>query len=290
MSGIPVAADKRFRRAHVAPTRRAGLSRFAVARHVVAALLATLALYEVVSTIVRTNMLAVRYVSVDGNERMSTGAILGVLDDIRGAGILTVDLEACRARLKRSPWIAEARVHRVLPSTIRVEVEERDPIGVGRIGDQLFLVDETGTIIDEFGPGHASLDLPVIDGLTAGPRDAATLVDPARAALAARLLRSLKSVPQISRRVSQIDVADVRDAAVILDGDPAILRLGHERFAERVQLYVDAAERLRESVVDIDSVDLRFGRNVYVRPRPGRARETLAQGAPATRRARPAGE
>jgi len=50
------------------------------------------------------------------------------------------------------------------------------------------------------------------------------------------------------------------------------------------------AEALRDRVDDIDYVDLRFGEHVYVRPRAGGARNTLAQGRPAPRRARPAGE
>jgi hypothetical protein len=55
-------------------------------------------------------------------------------------------------------------------------------------------------------------------------------------------------------------------------------------------LYVDAAERLRDRVDDIDYVDLRFGEHVYVRPRVGRPSGTLAQGPPAPRRPKPVGE
>lgn len=291
MSGVSVASDKRFRRAHIPPARRANrLSKAAWARHVVAIVLAVWALYQVATLVLTTDALAVRHISIDGNERMSRGEIVGVLDGLRGTNILTIDLEGWRARLKRSPWVADARVRRIFPATVRVVVEERAPIGLGRIGDQVFLVDHTGTIIDEFGPGYAMLDLPIIDGLAAGTRAGTTLVDPARAALASRLLQSLGRTPHLVKRVSQIDVTDVRDAAVILDGDPAVLRLGHERFGERLQLYVDAAETLRDRVNDIDYVDLRFGEHVYVRPRAHVAKNTQAQGGPATRRAKPAGE
>jgi len=171
-----------------------------------------------------------------------------------------------------------------------VVVQEREPIGISRIGDQLFLIDRTGTIIDEFGPVYAKLDLPIIDGLNAGQRDGAAQVDPARAALADRLLISLERTPQLVRRLSQVDVSDARDAAVLLDGDPVVIRLGYEQFAERLQSYVDVAETLRGRVGDIDYVDLRFGEHVYVRPRAGSAKNTLAQSGPAPRRSRPAGE
>lgn len=291
MSGVSVASDKRFRRAHLAPTRRARAAwRGVWIRHVVAVVLALVAAYQLAETVLTTGALAVRHVSIDGNTRVSRGEILAVLDGVQGTNILTLDLEAWRARLKRSPWVADATVRRIFPATVRVVLEEREPIGLGRIGDQVFLVDRTGTIIDEFGPGYATLDLPVIDGLAAGARGGTTLVDPSRAALAGRLLQALARSPHLAERVSQIDVTDVRDAAVILEGDTAVLRLGHERFGERLQLYVDAADTLRSRVEDIDYVDLRFGEHVYVRPRPRGTRSPLAQEGPASRRARPAGE
>ena len=246
---VSVASDKRFRRAHVAPARRGTrASRMAVLRLVLVVVAVVAGLYQAAGLVLTTGALSVRHISIDGNTRMSRGEIAAVLEGLDGANILTVDLEAWRQRLRRSPWVADARVRRIFPSTIRVVVEEREPIGIGRLGDQLFLVDRTGTIIDEFGPGYAALDLPVIDGLSAGTRGGTTLVDPIRAALAGRLLRSLERSPHLVKRISQIDVADPRDAAVILDGDAAVVRLGHELFAERLQSYVDVAEALRDSV------------------------------------------
>jgi cell division septal protein FtsQ len=288
---VPVASDKRFRRAHVAPTRRGGRgSKVALVRHVVAAALALTGLYIVVAAVWTSPFFTVRDVRVDGNLRMTDEDVLDALDGMRGTHILTTDIEGWRARLKRSPWVADARVRRVLPSTVRVIVEEREPIGLARLGDALYLVDHTGTIIDAFGPDYSMLDLPVIDGLDAGPRSGLTRIDPGRAALAGRLLRALAPTPHLVRRISQIDVANLHDAAVLLADDPTVLRVGRERFAERIQLYVDAAERLRAEVSDIDYVDLRYGEHVYVRPRNGRSQETRAAGASASRRGRPAGE
>ena len=45
---------------------------------------------------------------------------------------------------------------------------------------------------------------------------------------------------------------------MLLEGDPALLHLGEDRFLERLQSYVDLAPALRERVPDIDYVDLRF--------------------------------
>jgi cell division septal protein FtsQ len=165
-----------------------------------------------------------------------------------------------------SPWVEHVAMRRLLPSTVEVFVSERLPIGVSRLRGQLYLIDRHGTIIDEFGPQYADLDLPIVDGLMRAPGFADSTIDPARAELAARVIDSVSGNEALAARVSQIDVSDAHDAVVLLDGDPALLHLGEEQFAERLQYYVEIAPALRQSVQEMDYVDLRFGERVYVRP------------------------
>jgi cell division septal protein FtsQ len=97
------------------------------------------------------------------------------------------------------------------------------------------------------------------------------LVDSARAELAARVVAAVRGRPDVARQVSQIDVADLHNAAVILSGDPAVIYVGDDQFLQRLQSYVQLAPALRQRVPDIDYVDLRFDDRIYVRPggRPG---------------------
>jgi cell division septal protein FtsQ len=145
------------------------------------------------------------------------------------------------------------------------------------MGQDLYLVDETGTVIDQFGPQYSEFDLPIIDGLVppaARGAKANASVDPARADLASRVIASLGQRQQIASRLSQVDVSDVHDAVVLLDGDSALLHLGDDKFLERVQSYLELSPALRERVVDIDYVDLRFDPRVYVRPAVERGRNS----------------
>jgi cell division septal protein FtsQ len=149
---------------------------------------------------------------------------------------------------------------------VEVAILERQPIGVGRINGDMFLVDDRGVVIDQYGPQYADLDLPIIDGLSAAPGDRGGMTDEARADLAARLIASLKPKPDISRRLSQVDVSDRHNASVILEGDRAVIQLGEDQFLQRLQSYLELAPALRERVPDIDYVDLRFDGRIYVRP------------------------
>ena len=91
--------------------------------------------------------------------------------------------------------------------------------------------------------------------------------DPVRADLAARVVDEIQKNRELKRRVSQIDVSNAHDAVVILDGDPALLHIGEERFQERLQSYLEISERLHERIPNIDYVDLRFEQRLFVKAR-----------------------
>lgn len=274
VAAVPAATDKRFRRAHVKPSRkRSGLSQHAwlAGRLVVLAMILGYGGYRGVTLIAAAPSLQIAHMVVRGHERLSTGEVLALVEGLRGQNILGVSLVEWQDRLLTSPWVERATIRRVLPSTLEITVHERLPIGIGRIGTSLYLIDARGVIIDEYGPAYADIDLPIIDGLAASPQDGGSIVDIARAEFATRVIAALSARPEIAQRVSQLDVGDLHDAVVVLDGDPALLHLGDGEFVGRLQQYIDLAPALHERLPAIDYVDLRFDERLYVRP-PAAAR------------------
>ena len=271
MSQVAAPADRRFRRHHVKPSRHRRTWRSLIGPAIVAACLlvaVTFALFRGRTLLARVGMLHVDRVVVHGNERLSKGEVLGMLDGLRGQSLFWTDLDVWRRRLLASPWVSDAALRRSLPSTVDVAISERTPVGVSRVGDAMYLVDERGILIDQYGPQYADLDLPIIDGL-AMPSSDGSAADTARAELASRIIASIRSKPDLAHRLSQIDVTDLHNASVILSGDPAVIYLGDDLFAQRLQQYVDLAPALRERVPSIDYVDLRFDDRIYVRPTGG---------------------
>ena len=263
---MPVAApaDKRFRRSHVHPGRKRGWvpSWKAAAIVVIVSVVSLYGLSRLAGVVLNTQALAVHTITIEGTHRMAEGEALALLDGLRGVSMVTVDLEGWRQKLLAAPWVADVAMRRVFPNTVSVVITERQPLGIGRIGNGLYLIDRTGVVIEEFGPKYADFDLPIIDGLSGGEGT----TEDARAALAGRILADLQRRPDLSRLVSQIDVSNASDAVVILKDDTALIHTGDDHFAERVQAYLDYVPRLREDVPQIDSVDMRFGDRVFVKP------------------------
>jgi cell division septal protein FtsQ len=271
---VKAPTERNFRRARLKPARRSTFRpriSWTMVRRVASLALLVFGVYQTASLAFTTPLLRVRRIAVQGNVRLSSGQVQALVEDLRGTSILGVDLDAFRRRLTESPWVADVALRRVLPSTIEVFISERRPIGLCRLGQDLYLVDEAGTLIDQFGPHYAEFDLPIIDGLLSVPNSPASMqgsIDPARAGLAARVISAVGRNREIARRLSQVDVANADDAVVLLEGDSALLHLGNDRFLERVLTYLDLSDALRQRVADIDYVDLRFDQRVYVRPAP----------------------
>ncbi len=280
MSPVAVPSDKRFRRAHVKPAhQRSSWGRWGLRAVRSAAIVAVLlyGAYRGLERVAQAHALQIDRITVKGNQRMSPGEVLAVLDGLRGQSLLWTDLEIWRRRLLSSPWVHDAEFRRSLPSTVEVVISERQPVGIGRIKGQLYLVDGRGVLIDEYGPRYAELELPIIDGLP-DPGDTGT-TDAARLELAARVIASVNAKPDIAKRLSQIDVRDVHNAMVILTGESELLQLGDQQFLRRIQSYVELAPTLRAKVAGIDVVDLRFDGRVYVTPagNPARGRMPAAK-------------
>jgi cell division septal protein FtsQ len=225
-------------------------------------------LYKAGSVAAHARMLQIDDIVVSGNSRLSADDVIEALSGLRGENIVLVDLAAWRRRLVATPWIRDASLRRSLPSTIEVAVTEREPMAVGRVSGELYLVDDRGMVIDHYGPLYAELDLPIVDGLAAQATGGAML-DEARADLAARFLGSLRADPEVAKALSQVDVSDVRNVKVMLNDDPAIVHVGDDRFLPRLRTYLQLAGTLRERVPEIDYVDLRFDDRIYVRPARG---------------------
>jgi cell division protein FtsQ len=272
MSAVAAKTDRRFRRAHVKPGRKRRWRTVVKPLLLWSAAAAALGygVYRASVIVADAHVLLVDRIVVHGNERLSNGEVLGVLGGLRGESLVWTDLDVWRRRLMASPWVLDAALRRSLPSTVEVVVSERRPIGIGRLGGEMYLVDERGVIIDRYGPQYADFDLPIVDGLSAAPAETGSMTDESRAELAARVIAAVAAKPEIARRLSQVDVTDLHNATVILNGDHAVLQLGEDHFLARLQSYLDLAAALRARVADIDSVDLRFDERIYVRPNKGR--------------------
>jgi len=121
MPGLPT-TDKRFRRAHVKPSRKrspASKHAWLAARFLAMAVVLGYGGYRGATLIAAASSLQIGHMVVRGQARLSTGEVLALVEGLRGQNILAADLEAWQEKLLSSPWVESATIRRVLPSPWR---------------------------------------------------------------------------------------------------------------------------------------------------------------------------
>lgn len=97
----------------------------------------------------------VRRVRVSGVERMNEQLVYERVLAERDRPMPLVDLADVRARLLDLPWVADARVSRQLPDTLKVDIVERVPHAVLRKPDRLMLIDPQGHELEPIAAAEA---------------------------------------------------------------------------------------------------------------------------------------
>ena len=267
---VSVPTDKRFRRrTQLRPIkrRRVFTARWRRVLKVSAIFVIVLFVgYQIKVFVLQMPVLSIDRVIVRGNVHLSTDEALSLVDGLHGENIFRTNLEQWRNALLASPWVKDATLRIVIPSTIKISISERVPMALGRIDGHLYLIDDQARLIAEYGTEYTHFDLPVIDGLLRETSNGQVVIDDQRSHLTMRVMNDLETQPRIVGRISQIDVSNPSNVVVILDDDEALIHLGVNQFAERLRSYLEMVMALREKVPHIDYVDLRFGNRVYVRP------------------------
>jgi len=73
---------------------------------------------------------------------------------------------------------------------------------------------------------------------------------------------------QYSRNLEEVDLSDPEDVKVVTKGGsgPILLHLGNENFLPRFMLFLTNVQKWESERGKLDSVDLRFGREVILNP------------------------
>jgi len=148
-------------------TRRARERRIILA--IVAGIIATMV--GLVLLAVYSPLLALKTIEVSGTERIDPVAVESALAGQLGTPLALVDYSRITRELSAFPLIRSYVTETVPPDTVRVQIVERQPIGVVQTSPTVFqLVDPAGVTVQESEVAPAGV--PLIDlagGVTSGP-------------------------------------------------------------------------------------------------------------------------
>ena len=204
---------------------------------------------------------------INGGENVTRRQIMEVMGGDIGKNIFFVDLEEQKHKLEEIPWVESANVMRLLPNKLRVTIQERTPVAFVQLGPKIALIDAHGMVMEL--PANAAAkhySFPVIVGM--GDNEPLSTRAP-RMKTFMELTKELDADgSHSSQDLSEVDLSDPDDVKVTVS-DPqgeVLVHLGSSNFADRFKIYKGHVQEWRQQFVRLDSVDLRYDRQVIVNP------------------------
>ncbi|WP_295185317.1 cell division protein FtsQ/DivIB [uncultured Brevundimonas sp.] len=195
--------------------------------------------------------LTLKRVHITGASPEAEPAIQRALGLYSGQPITSLDLDAIRTRVQGVGWVKEARVVRLLPDTLIVEVKEHDRLAVWQEAGQVKVIDNRGQVID----GADARRYPTLPLVVGKGADVA----------AGEILPLLAQRPRLMGMVDALVRVDERRWDLRLKDGSLIQLPATEQEAALIRL--DALDQ-RERLLDLGfaRVDLRTPDEVAVRP------------------------
>jgi cell division protein FtsQ len=205
-------------------------------------------------------------IEISGNHNVSYAQVMDVMGGDIGRNIFFIPLAERQKQLQHIPWVKSAAVMRFLPNHLRVQIRERTPVAFARIGSHISLIDADGVVMDLPVGGRQQYSFPVIVGMgEAEPLSTRA----ARMDIYTQLIRDLDSGgARYSQDLSEVDLSDPDDVKVMVN-DPSgavLVHLGSGNFLQRYKIYVTHVAEWRQQFQKLDSVDLRYDRQIIVNP------------------------
>ena len=206
-------------------------------------------------------------IALEGLHNVSRSQVMDVFGADLGRNVFFVPLDERKKQLEEIPWVESAAVSRLLPDRLTVYIHERTPVAFVQIGSRIGLIDARGVLMDL--PRNAKYSFPVVRGV-GDTEPLATRTG--RMKIYSRLVRELDvEGARYSKDLSEVDLSDSEDVKVTTS-DPAgavLIHLGNEQFLERYKVYMAHVQEWRQQFHKLESVDLRYDRQIIVNPDVG---------------------
>lgn len=215
---------------------------------------------SVVQAVTARTGFAIDEIRVSGNRETSEIDIFDRVGLDGWTSLVGFDAEEARRRIESLPWVENAAVRKIYPSTLEVKVAEREPFAIWQRGSLLSLIEENGEVIAPLS-GSRHLALPLVVGTGAAEPSAG-------------FIARIAALPELAARVKGYVRVSERRWDLRLENGMTVRLPEHGVDAALADLMVlDKRHGLLSR--DVESVDMRFADRLVVKlsPQAAEARE-----------------
>ena len=203
-------------------------------------------------------------IEITGLQNVTRSQVMEVIGGDIGRNIFFVPMAQRKKQLEQIPWVESASVMRFVPNRLKIEIHERTPVAFARVGSRILLVDGLGTLMEL--PNKQKYSFPVILGMNPG-EPLSTRIP--RMRIYQSVLSQLDSGgAHYSQDLSEVDLSDPDDVKVLTNNPEGevLVHLGSSNYLDRYKVYVGHIREWRHQFDKVESVDLRYDRQIIVNP------------------------
>lgn len=183
----------------------------------------------------------VKKIDVRGVSRASRDEIEKIVaGQTEMSGVWNADITAIKDRVEKLMFVKSAAVSRVLPDGLRVDVTERVPHAIVRLGSGDFLVDNEGVVLTTVSKPEEKLPF-VMRGWDESKTDKAAKENIERVKVYQKMLDEWQSY-ELAARVKEVNLSEVHDPKVIVEDSGASISIavGKESYGKRLKAGIEA--------------------------------------------------
>lgn len=191
-----------------------------------------------------------------------------------GQNLFLLDLDQANRRLAAHPEVLTVNLERILPDTIKVDLERRHPVFLipeknEEVGDDTyipgksFLCDENAYLFTPVRLNPEFLNLPTLKGVDITNAASGSHLENERVDFALRLQKALSAIPEDAFKIRSIDVSKSYDV-VVTDASGARFTFGGKDIPSQIERLKKLLEHCQETGRHLETANLMITRNTPV--------------------------
>ena len=220
--------------------------------------------FFVTQLLLASDLFRVEQVEVQGNGRLSKGQVVALSDIETGINTFNLDIGLIGRKIEENPWVESARVQRIFPRQVMINIEERQPVAIVNLG-YLYYLDKQGEIFKVLDATD-NLDYPIVTGFNYAKAQAHNAEYAQQLKQVVKLLTDLGQRKLFSlEQVSEIHFEASGGLSLFTLTGGVKVKLGRADYRRKLDRLERIYAQLQPKLQMLDYIDLNVDEKVIVR-------------------------
>ncbi|MEW6456951.1 MAG: FtsQ-type POTRA domain-containing protein [Acidobacteriota bacterium] len=180
------------------------------------------------------------------------------IEEMKIKNILFLQLNDLKKRIEKMNWVKEAKIRRILPSTLEVSIVEKEPFCILKKEGYLLLNNE-GAVLEQM-ENPEIFNLPIISGIKED-----NFLDSLHFKVSFSALVEISKEKDIFKKIVYIDATNPNNLCIRLKDLKTLLYAGTENYVSKIKLFYEIEKGLVTNFGELEFVDLQIIGRIYIK-------------------------